>query len=159
MEDFIDRLADLLKSLLGRGQEKGPGAERPRGPGPAGGSRPGFRDPDLAEAWEELEVYMRTGEESSRDRGRRAGPDAGRMPGATDEDLRQDYANLEVPFGSDIETVKAAYKSLIMRYHPDKHSGSPEKQRIATEITAKINESYERIRSRTEGRRRRGRGS
>jgi hypothetical protein len=152
MEDFIDRLADLLKSLLGRGLEKGRDAGQPGGPRARPWSRPGFTDPDLSEAWEELEDYMRGGRESS-GRGRRSA-DSGRAPGPVDEDLRQDYANLEVPFGSDIEVVKRAYKSLIMRYHPDKHSGDPEKLRIATEISAKINESYERIRSRTEGRRR-----
>ena len=69
-----------------------------------------------------------------------------------DEDLRQDYANLEVPFGADIDTVKKAYKNLIRRYHPDKNAGNPEKLKIATEITKKVNESFERIRTRTERR-------
>ncbi len=157
MEDFIDRLAELLRSLLGRERGSGSRPEGPRQPRGEGAPRPGFRDPDLSEAWEELEDYMRTGRESSGGRGRQGTTGSSRAAGAADEDLRQDYANLEVPFGADIEDVKRAYKALIMRYHPDKHSGDPEKLRIATEITAKINESYERIRSRTEGRRRPGR--
>jgi curved DNA-binding protein CbpA len=39
----------------------------------------------------------------------------------------------------------------MMKYHPDKHAGDPEKQKIALEITKKVNESFERIRARTEG--------
>jgi DnaJ-domain-containing protein 1 len=76
------------------------------------------------------------------------GSQARRPRPPADESLRQDYANLEVPFGADIETVKKSYKTLMMRYHPDKHAGNPEKQRVALEITKKINESFERIRAR-----------
>ena len=68
-----------------------------------------------------------------------------------DESLRQDYANLEVPFGSDIDTVRRSYKALMLKYHPDKHGGNAQEQKIALEITKKINESFERIRARNEG--------
>ena len=68
---------------------------------------------------------------------------------APDESLRGDYANLEVPFGADIEEVKRSYKSLVLRYHPDRFAADPEKQGIALEITKKINQSFERIRDRS----------
>ena len=140
MESFVDRLADFLKSLFGD-DKGGNGKESPTGPG-------GFRDPDLKEAWEELDDYMRTGTSRS------AGPERHRTtssePRPPDPGLRQDYANLEVPFGADIETVHTSYKHLMLKYHPDKHFGDPEKQKIALEITKKINESFERIRSRHE---------
>lgn len=61
------------------------------------------------------------------------------------EELRQDYTNLGVPFGAPMEKVKSAYKKLLMQYHPDKNADNPEKLRIATEITQKINISYQRI--------------
>jgi DnaJ-domain-containing protein 1 len=139
MDGFLDRLADLLKSILG----ETPQAEERRDPK--------FTDPDLSEAWEELDDYLK-GSEGRRSREERRGGGSRRpSPGSLDEDLRQDYANLEVPFGADIEEVKRAYKSLIMRYHPDKHAGNPEKLKLATEITKKVNESFERIRSRLEG--------
>ncbi len=136
--DFTDRLAELFKSLFGDGGE--------RRESPDLGN--GFVDPDVSEAWKELDEYLRTGKsgESRGAGGKRE--NAGRMHGPRDEDLRQDYANLEVPFGADVGDVIKAYKTLILRYHPDKHSQDPEKQRIATEITKKINESFERIRSR-----------
>jgi len=147
--DLLDRLAELMKSIFGDGG----GAQRREG-------KPSFSDPDVSEAWEELDDYLGGGSAKT---GAGAGPRSGTgrdsgggrrgsVHGAADEDLRQDYANLEVPFGADIETVKRAYKNLIMRYHPDKHSGNPEKLRMATEITKKVNESFERIRSHTERR-------
>ncbi len=135
MEGFIDRLADLLKTLFG-----GEGREERQG-------RAGAVDPDLQAAWEELDEYIRTG--SNRPRGSQAGRQAGhqRHP---DESLRQDYANLEVPFGADMETVRKSYKRLMLKYHPDRHAGNPEKQKLALEIAKKINQSFERIRSHQE---------
>jgi hypothetical protein len=143
VEGFIDRLADFLKSLF-RDGEAGEG-ERPAGS--AGGSR--FRDPDLQDAWEELNDYMRTGSRDSSHQGTEE--QSARRHAPADESLRQDYANLEVPFGSDIETVRRSYKTLMLKYHPDKHGGDPQAQKIALEITKKINESFERIRAGHEG--------
>ena len=64
------------------------------------------------------------------------------------EDLRQDYANLGAPFGSSLEQVKKAYKDLLRQYHPDKFASDPEKLKFATEITQRMNMSYQRIRER-----------
>ena len=71
----------------------------------------------------------------------------GPRPGYPPESLRGDYANLEVPFGADSQAVRRSYKRLVLQYHPDRHSGDPEKLRVATEITKKVNQSFERIRS------------
>jgi hypothetical protein len=142
VEGFIDRLAEFLKTLF-RDEQSG-GNRRPSGQSHGAG----FRDPDLQEAWEELDDFMRGG---TRDSSRGADQQSARRPDRVDESLRQDYANLEVPFGSDIETVKRSYKTLMLKYHPDKHGGDPQQQKIALEITKKINESFERIRARHEG--------
>ncbi|MCM8776219.1 MAG: sulfotransferase [Candidatus Omnitrophica bacterium] len=61
------------------------------------------------------------------------------------EHLRKDYENLEVAFKSDFETVKKQYKSLLRKYHPDRFDQDPEKYRPATEVTKKLNESFNRI--------------
>ena len=61
--------------------------------------------------------------------------------------LREYYANLEVPYGSDIETVKESYRRLMRKYHPDKHSSSPEMEAIATELTQEITRAYRAIES------------
>ena len=143
--DMLDRIAALLRSLFAD-----PGsADRPKasgsGPGPSGSTRPA--DPDLAAAWDELNDYL--GEDASGSGGGRTRPASshgGSRSASPPESLRGDYANLEVPFGADSETVRRSYKRLVLRYHPDRHGGSPEKQRVATEITKKVNESFERIR-------------
>jgi hypothetical protein len=140
VDGIIDRLADFLRSVL-RDDEQPQSGGRAR---PAGGTR--YADPDLQEAWEELDDYMRTGTERQKEQAH--GSSQARRP--VDEALRQDYANLEVPFGADIETVRASYKRLMLRHHPDRQGGEPEKQRVALEITKKINESFERIRTRQE---------
>ena len=145
MDGFIDKLAGFLRDLMGNGGS----ASRAKSAGSAG-----YQDPDLREAWEELDDYMRGGTGERRQEGGSQGrqrESAGSRPPA-DESLRADYANLEVPFGSDIETIRNSYKTLMLRYHPDKHAGDPEKQRIALEITKKVNQSFERIRSRHENR-------
>ncbi|MFN3386066.1 MAG: DnaJ family molecular chaperone [Candidatus Thermochlorobacter sp.] len=55
------------------------------------------------------------------------------------------YANLEIPYGSDLETVRQAWRKLVAKYHPDKFAGQPEKQHIATELTKGINRAYEEL--------------
>jgi len=169
--DFIDRLADILKSLMGDRGDDTSGRAGSRG-GSRGGSfgtgsygtgshetgSQGYRDPDLRAAWEELEDYMRggSGDGSGSGSGARSRGGAGSAGGQyrrrpeppVDESLRKDFANLEVSFGADIETVRKSYKALVLRYHPDKFAGDPEKQRVALEITKRINQSFERIRSR-----------
>ncbi len=62
-----------------------------------------------------------------------------------DETIAGYYANLEIPYGADLETVKKAYRKLMKQYHPDKFSGDPEKQKIATEITKRLNEAYQAL--------------
>jgi hypothetical protein len=142
--DFLDRVAAVLRALFadsgstGRAAGSGPGAR------PSGGSSARPADPDLASAWEELNDYLG---EDRRETGSGSARSGQRTSPKPPESLRPDYANLEVPFGADIETVRQSYKRLVLHYHPDRHAGDPEKVRVATEITKKVNESFERIRS------------
>ena len=151
MDSFIDRLAGFLRDLMGDRDDRPDDHGHSGGPA-TGRARPGGADPDLRAAWEELEDYLGSGTGAG---GTAGGPGSGRGGQRTrrpeppvDESLRQDFANLEVPFGADIETVRRSYKALVLRYHPDKFASDPEKQRMALEITKKINESFERIRNR-----------
>lgn len=59
--------------------------------------------------------------------------------------LVRDYGNLELKQGANVEEVRAAYKRMIKQYHPDRFASDPEKQKTATAITAKLNESYGRL--------------
>lgn len=135
MDNFFDRLGDLLKSVINTPSES-------QGYGRTG-------DPDLDTAWEELDEYMRTGEErppkrpGSHRKHRYSG--GRRYENDPTAELRKDFARLELPFGAPLSEVKQSYKKMLVRYHPDRWSANPEKMAVATEITKKINESFRRI--------------
>jgi DnaJ-domain-containing protein 1 len=67
---------------------------------------------------------------------------AGRRPDLDQTAVRRAYASLEVPQGSDFETVRRAYRTLMRKYHPDLHAGTPEKQRAANELTQRLTDAY-----------------
>lgn len=77
-----------------------------------------------------------------------------RQPGGEEQDrdpvLAEYYANLEVPYGSDLATVRRAWKELLKRYHPDIHSGDSEKQQIANELVKRLNHAYRELEKRLE---------
>jgi len=62
-----------------------------------------------------------------------------------DPKIAQYYANLEIPIGSDLKTVKSAWKRLMRKYHPDIHGNDKEKQEIAKELTQQLNRAYEEL--------------
>jgi hypothetical protein len=79
-----------------------------------------------------------------------SGPQGNGKPGSPEtvpvpETLRGDFAELGVPFGAKLQTCKTAYKKLLKLHHPDRHASQPEKMRLATEKTARINAAYDRI--------------
>jgi len=61
------------------------------------------------------------------------------------EELRDDFEKLGVPFGADDKVCKAAYKKLMKIHHPDRHAGHTENFKKATERSARINASLDRI--------------
>ena len=69
-------------------------------------------------------------------------------PGDKDPELAQYYANLEVPYGSDLETVRKAWKQLLRKYHPDLHSQDPDKQKLSNELVQEINSAYRELEKR-----------
>ena len=79
---------------------------------------------------------------------------AGRQTAAAadgvDPELAALYSNLEVPYGSDLSTVRKAWKGLLRKYHPDLHSKDPEKREIAGELTRRLNGAYEKLEKRLE---------
>jgi DnaJ-domain-containing protein 1 len=116
---------------------------------------------DARAAWDEVERAVREGSGRYRTSGRGggyrrtgstpgtggAGAQRGRAAtGADDPRLAQLYAQLECPYGSDIATVRKHYRALMLKYHPDMHSGKPEKQRIATELTQRLTMAYNELR-------------
>ena len=64
---------------------------------------------------------------------------------AQDPVLAGYYANLETPYGSDLATVRSAWKRLLKRCHPDLHGGDPAKQELANQLTTELNRAYHGI--------------
>ena len=60
-------------------------------------------------------------------------------------EIRQAYAALELPLGADRDAVKDAYRDMMLRYHPDRHTSEPDKAELANELTVRIRQSYERL--------------
>jgi DnaJ-class molecular chaperone len=103
-------------------------------------------DPDVAEAMDELDDFLRTGTTTEREpethQGRASRPSRPSVP----EDIVQSYRNLELTPAATMEQVRASYRRLMRTYHPDKHTDDAEKQRVATEITQRLTESFVKIR-------------
>lgn len=61
--------------------------------------------------------------------------------------LAADYAELQVSTDASDEEVKAAYRTLVARHHPDRlpHTANAAARRAASERTASINAAYARI--------------
>ena len=62
-----------------------------------------------------------------------------------DPQLAGYYANLEIPYGSDLEIVRRAWKRQLKKYHPDLHAENPEKRRLANELTVELTRAYQEI--------------
>lgn len=58
-----------------------------------------------------------------------------------DARLASYYRMLELPYGAPLYNVKASYKRLMKKYHPDKFQ-SDEQRQTATELVKKLNEAY-----------------
>ena len=125
MDRIFDRLTNLVRSFLQDDE---------------GNPVPG--DPDLADAMDELDEYLATGRSPSSGPASKSKPE----PPVSDQ-LRSDFASLDCTPGDSPQRVKQAYKQLLRQYHPDRHQDDPEKLRVATEITQKINGAYRRIRA------------
>ena len=58
--------------------------------------------------------------------------------------MKDPYEVLGVPRGADREKVKAAYRELAKKYHPDQYAGTPLAD-LANEKMQEINEAYDAI--------------
>ena len=58
-------------------------------------------------------------------------------------DIRRFYANLELPIGAPLPEVKAAYRRLMRRYHPDRHQHDPDRAKAANELAQRLREAYD----------------
>ena len=99
---------------------------------------------ELSDAELEAELIRRR---RARAQGRSAADAAGlgRRDGAPSprrKQLLQYYANLELDPGASLADIKAAYRELMKRYHPDKHARDDAKHRAATELAQQLTTAY-----------------
>lgn len=64
---------------------------------------------------------------------------------AEDPVLAGYYANLELPYGANLEAVKAAWKRLMKQYHPDRHAQDPAKREVANALCAQLTHAYKEL--------------
>jgi DnaJ-class molecular chaperone len=158
---LFDMARSELNSLLDRAAEAERGASAGRDPDEDLYRR--FSLDELSDAELEAEIERRyrarqaaatqaRPQSSSSQRPRsapRSGPSQARSAGPTQtrkpDELRLAYAALEVPYGADFATVRKSYRALMRKYHPDRHTSSPEKQKAATELAQKLSLAYEVI--------------
>jgi hypothetical protein len=95
----------------------------------------------------------RTGGASSAGRSAGAGPRAGGASGharrpmgfGRNDKLAKYYKVLDLPYGADFDQVKASYRKLMRKYHPDLHTQTPHKAKAATELTMQVTEAYNEL--------------
>ncbi|MGL4610600.1 MAG: J domain-containing protein [Trueperaceae bacterium] len=99
------------------------------------------------------EFSSRTGKFGSRFEGSRREPYAwtqdfydekSKATSTQDARLAGYYRMLELPYGAPLYNVKASYKRLMKKYHPDKYQ-SDEQRETATELVKKLNEAYSEL--------------
>ncbi|HNW35622.1 MAG TPA: J domain-containing protein, partial [Candidatus Ozemobacteraceae bacterium] len=59
-----------------------------------------------------------------------------------DARLKRYYSRLEIPIGSDLVTVRHAWKQMMKQYHPDRYGKDPEKLATATRLCQELTEAY-----------------
>ena len=101
-------------------------------------------------------------ERAARERGQKRGADPRRPPPRAQQSqsqsrarrplipggekrLRELYAQLEVPYGAPFDQVKASFRRLMRKYHPDLHVNNPVKHKAATQLTMTLSAAYNEL--------------
>jgi hypothetical protein len=158
VDQLFDRFGNLLKSWMSSEADSDHPFSDPYHGSSDGGSRaraPG--DPFLDDAMAELDAYLdddrqaqerlererearRQAEEQAR--ARKPGYGASNQGSGPPPKLAAAYKTLGMPYGASFTEVKTAYKRLLKEHHPDRNGSSPERQKQATETSARINDAY-----------------
>ena len=146
MDQIFDRFERLFKSWV---------AQDPDRKDADGSDRPGrlrrSGDPDLDAAMSELDDFLdsdrgaaeqRQRERESQAREAREKIKTAFRPGGPDPRLVAAYEYLALPYAAPFDQVKARYKKLLMKHHPDRHSSDAENLKKATETSTKINQAF-----------------
>jgi hypothetical protein len=112
-------------------------------------------DPDVDTAMSELDDFLKgdrasteakAKERLAREAAERARAEAAaRKASGPPRIVAEAYRTLGLAQGAPMKDVKAAYKKLLLRYHPDSNNGNAAEQKQATDISAHINAAYQTI--------------
>ena len=129
MDQIFDRLGNLLKSVLQDDSDDDP---RPS-------QKTSFSDPDLQDAWAELNEFMNTGTETEKSTKQTSARPL--IP----RELEKDYKLLGVSHTAGMEEIAKTYKKLLSKHHPDRFASDPAAFEKATENAKRISASFQRI--------------
>ena len=140
MDQIFDRFGNLLKSFL----KNDDSAER---------GTTSFSDPDLQDAWNELDDFLNSGDSAEKETTKASGARA-RVPELPPE-LEKDYRLLKAEPGAPLEEVAKSYRQLLRTHHPDRFAADPAAFAAATERTKNLTSAFRRIKeyAQTKGRR------
>ncbi len=135
MDQIFDRFGNLLKSFLRDEESTHTG-------------KTSFSDPDLQDAWNELEDFLNSEEsEDSQDTRSTSTPAEERKLPA---ELQKDYRLLKTEPGAPLEEVAKSYRKLLRIHHPDRYAADPAAFAEATERTKKLTSAFRRIKEYTQ---------
>jgi DnaJ-class molecular chaperone len=133
MDQIFDRLGRLFRSwTVGDDPENDPNID--------------WTDPDMQEAWAELNDDLDAAEKA-RARRKAQQEEQSRRYGTSSKTLEiaKAYNTLGVSENATWEEVKKAHKKLLIKNHPDRHAGNEKEMKMATVKTQMINEAFEKI--------------
>jgi DnaJ-class molecular chaperone len=109
-------------------------------------------DPDLRQAEEELDEFLRTGADRLNPSGQsnqsfhqRSKQDSAPASAPLDGKLVSAYAILGLTPSASWDDVTAVHRSLLKKHHPDRHAGHEANMRKATAQSQKIGEAFQKI--------------
>ena len=137
VDQIFDRFGNLLKSLFSEDSPSQPGGTS-------------FSDPDLQDAWDELEDFLHD-DNGSKTTSRSSFTSRVRTPEPEiPVQLQQDYKLLNSKPGTPLTEVAKSYRQLLRIHHPDKHAADPEAFAKATEKTKSLTAAFRRIKEYTD---------
>lgn len=148
MDQIFDRLERLLKSWVTPDQD----STYSRTSSSTGND-------DLDAAMSELDDFLegdrasaeaKAKERASREaeqraRAKAAAEAASRAASGPPKAVVEAYRSLGLAYGAPMAEVKASYKKLLLRHHPDRNNANSADQKRATDISAHINAAYQTI--------------
>lgn len=159
MDQIFERLEKLVKAWVNSGNSSASSYK-------SMGTRPTYGDPDMDAAMAELDDFLDTSKTESEkreaeaqraqaERERRAREAQARRPGASSANgayadttkavVEDAYRYLGMRPYAPFPEVKAAYKKLLFKYHPDRNAATPAALKQATETSTRINAAFQII--------------